>query len=171
MSTAWKTSGAVDLFINARPEDLYDRIADVTGTGDRSLECSSCVWLPGASPGTVGSRFRGRNGRGLIRWSRVCEVTMADRGRTFAFRTVPARWDISKKDSTTWSYSFRADGEGTIVTHSYEITDPPVGPLPRILGWLFPHHKDMRPHMAHTLEALGDQVPPVAGTAVRDQQG
>ena len=101
MSAAWKTSGAVDLYINAPPEELYDRIADVTGTGDRSLECSSCAWLPGAPPRTVGSRFRGRNRKGrVVRWSRVCEVTVAARARAFAFRTVPERWDISRKDST-----------------------------------------------------------------------
>ena len=165
MSTAWKTSGSVDLYINASPVELYDRVADVTGTGDRSLECSSCAWLPGASPGTVGSRFRGRNRRGrVIRWSRVCEVTAADRGRIFAFRTVPARWDPSRKDSTTWTYTFRPDGQGTMVTHSYEITKPPVEPFSHIYGWLFPHHKDMRPHMAHTLEALRDQLQPAAST-------
>jgi hypothetical protein len=168
MSSAWKTSGAVDLHIDAGPEELYDRIADVTGTGDRSLECSGCVWLPGASPGTVGSRFRGRNGKGrVIRWSRVCEVTVADRGRAFAFRTVPSRWDISRMDSTTWSYRLRPDGEGTTVTHSYEITKPPIGPFPWIFGRLFPHHMDMRPHMAHTLEALRDQVQAAVGTPGR----
>jgi hypothetical protein len=167
MSSTWNTSGSVDLYINARQEELYDRIADVTGTGDRSLECSSCEWLPGATPGTVGSRFRGRNRRGrVIRWSRVCEVTVAERGRAFAFRTVPSRWDVSRKDSTTWAYAFRPEGQGTIVTHSYEITKPPVGPLPRIYGWLFPHHTDMRPHMAHTLEALRDQVQSSAGAPI-----
>src|SRR5262249_21515931 len=135
MGAAWKTSGAVDLYIKAPPEELYDRIAEVTRTGDRSLECSSCAWLPGASPGTVGSRFRGRNRRGrVVRWSRVCEVTAADRGRIFAFRTVPERWDISRKDSTTWSYTFQPDGAGTTVTHSYEITRAPVEPFPRIYG-------------------------------------
>ena len=64
VSAGWKTGGAVDLYIDARPEAMYDRIADVTGTGDRSLECSSCVWLPGAAPGSVGSRFRGTNRKG-----------------------------------------------------------------------------------------------------------
>ena len=64
-------SSGVDLYIDARREELYDRIADVTGNGDRSLECSSCAWLPGAAPGTVGSRFRGRTSKGrVIRWSR-----------------------------------------------------------------------------------------------------
>jgi hypothetical protein len=170
MSAGWKMSGAVDLYINARPEEVYDRIADVTGTGGRSLECSSCAWLPGASPGSVGSRFRGRNRKGrLIRWSRVCEVTEADRGHVFAFRTVPERWDLSRRDSTTWTYTLRPDGQGTTVTHSYEITKPPVEPFPRIFGWLFPHHKDMRPHMAHTLEALRDQLKPGTDTPMPER--
>jgi hypothetical protein len=166
MSAGWKTAGAVDLYIDARPEDIYDRVADVTGTGDRSLECSSCVWLRGAMAGTVGSRFRGTNRKGrVIRWSRLCEVTAAERGRIFAFRTVPERWDVTRKDSTSWTFTFRPDGDGTRVTHSYEILKPPVGPLPRIFGWLFPHHKDMRPHMAHTLETLRDQLEPAADRA------
>ena len=165
MSAAWNTTGSVDLYIDARPDDIYDRIADVTGTGDRSLECSKCVWLPGAPAGTVGSRFRGTNRKGrVIRWSRVCEVTAADRGLIFAFRTIPERWDVSRKDSTTWTYTLRPDGHGTTVTHSYEIVKPPVGPFPRVFGWLMPHHKDMRPHMAHTLRALRDQLEPAAGT-------
>jgi hypothetical protein len=159
MSSAWQRTGSVELYIAAPPEQVYDRVADVTRTGERSLECSRCEWLPGAAPGTVGSRFRGHNRKGrVIRWSRVCEVTTAERGHAFAFRTVPERWDPSRMDSTTWSYTLRSDGDGTAVTHSYEITKPPVGPLPRVYGWLMPHHKDMRPHMTHTLQAVRDQL-------------
>jgi hypothetical protein len=163
VSAEWKTGGEVELFIHASPEEVYDRLADVTGTGDRSLECTSCAWLPGAPPGTVGARFRGRNrNRRVIRWSRVCEVVVAERGRVFAYRTVPERWDVSRMDSTIWRYTLRPEEDGTVVTHSYEIVKPPVGPLPAIFGWLMPHHRDMRPHMAHTLEALRDQLEPSA---------
>jgi hypothetical protein len=134
---------------------LYDHVADVTRTGERSLECATCAWLPGPEPGTVGSRFRGVNKRGsLIRWTRICEVTVADPGRTFVYRTVPSRFDPSRMDSTTWSYAFTPEGTGTRVTHSYEITKLPVPPLTAVYGALFPHHRDMRPHMAHTLQAL-----------------
>ncbi len=159
MSSGWQTGGAVELSIGASSENVYDRIADVTGTGNRSTECTRCEWLPGQPPGTVGARFRGHNRKGrLIRWSRVCEVVLADRGVVFAFRTVPERWDVTRMDSTTWRYDLRPEGEGTRVTHSYEITKPPVGPLPWLFGVFMPHHKDMCPHMAHTLEVLRDEA-------------
>jgi hypothetical protein len=96
MSAEWKTAGAVELYIDARPEDIYDRIADVTGTGDRSLECSKCVWLPGAPAGTVGSRFRGTNRKGrVIRWSSAgsCPTT----------RTCALTWPTPSKHCATSS--------------------------------------------------------------------
>jgi hypothetical protein len=34
------------------------------------------------------------------------------------------------------------------------------------IRWIMPHHKDMRPHMAHTLQALRDQLEPAAGRPV-----
>jgi hypothetical protein len=103
----------------------------------------------------VGSRFRGVNKRGnLIRWTRVCEVTVADRGQAFVYRTVPERFDPSRMDSTLWLYGFRPEGAGTKVTHSYQISKPPLAPFKALFGVLFPHHRDMRPHMAHTLQTL-----------------
>jgi hypothetical protein len=159
MSTRpWRTEGIVDLFIDAAPERIYKELADVTGTGDRSLECRSCEWLPGAAPQTVGARFRGRNRTGMIRWSRVCEVTAAEPGRSFAFRTVPTRIDPSRNDSTTWSFTLTPEGSGTRVAHSYTITKQPLAPFKAIYGRLLPHHRDMRPQMIHTLESLRDKL-------------
>ena len=154
MAHEWRRHGTVELLIEAEPTTIFDRVADVTRQGDRSEECRSCVWLPGASPQTVGARFRGRNRHGLARWSRVCEVTVSDPGRRFEFRTVPERLDLSRADSTTWGYLLRAEDGGTRVRHYYEITTMPVGPLSWLYGKLLPHHRDMRPAMAHTLERL-----------------
>jgi len=149
-----RADGAVDIFIAAPPAAVYERIADVTATGDRSLECRSCEWLPGAAPGTVAARFRGRNRSGLVRWSRVCEVTAADPGRLFSFRTVPERFDPTRADSTTWRYTLEPERAGTRVTHSYRITKWPVRPLQFLYARMLPQHRDMRPQMTHTLEAL-----------------
>ena len=85
---------------------------------------------------------------------RVCEVVAAEPGRLFAFRTVPERFDPSRADSTTWSYSLSPQGTGTRVTHSYEITKPPIGVFKLVYGRLLPHHRDMRPRMTETLDAL-----------------
>jgi hypothetical protein len=144
--------------IAADANAIYDVIADVTTTGQRSVECRSCEWLPGAAPGTVGSRFRGHNRRGLARWSRVCEVVEAEPGRAFAFRTIPARMNPSQNDSTTWSYRLVPEGAGTRVTHGYQITKHPARPIKWLYGLLFPHHRDMRPQMTHTLEALRGEL-------------
>ena len=110
MSTGWLTEGTVNLFIDATPEAVYRAVSDVTGTSGRSSECRNCTWLSGDEPGTVGSRFRGRNCSGIFRWSRVCEVTVARHGEAFAYRTVPERIDPSRKDSTTWRFDLTEDG-------------------------------------------------------------
>jgi hypothetical protein len=161
MADSWQREGTVDCFVEASPEAVYAVVADVTSTGERSPECKTADWLPGAASGTVGARFRGRNRVGrLIRWSRVCEILEADPGRRFAFRTVPERIDRSRHDSTTWRYRLEAQGTGTLITHSYEITMLP-GPFFRaIYGRLLPHHKDMRPQMAETLANLKRSMEP-----------
>ncbi len=124
----WRTEGSASLYVAAPAELVYDRVADVTRIGERSLEAVGAEWLPGRPPGDVGARFRGRNRSGrLIRWSRICEVVEADRGRRFAFRTVPHRINITRADSTVWGYSMQPDGDGTILTHDYRIVRRPCG--------------------------------------------
>ena len=154
MANAWRMSGSVQLRCDAPPEVVYARVADVTSTGQRSNECRSCEWLPGSPPGTLGARFRGRNRSGVARWSRVCEVVSADPARHFAFRTVPERFDPSRADSTIWSYDIEPDGSGSVVRHEYRIVKLPMQPFRWLYGRLLPHHRDMRPAMMHTLQAL-----------------
>lgn len=153
---AWRTSGSVERVVPAGPADVYALVSDVTRIGERSPECHSAAWLPGAPAGTVGSVFRGRNRAGrAARWSRRCEVIDAQPGRTFAFRTVPERLDVSRRDSTTWRYDLEpADGGGTRVVHSYRITALPSPPLRAVYGVLLPDHRDMRPQMQVNLDAL-----------------
>jgi hypothetical protein len=158
MAAPWRTDGAVELYVDASPAAVYDRVADVTRTRERSSECHTCEWLPGEEPGTVGSRFRGRNRFKLARWSRVCEVVAAEPGRTFAYRTVPERLDPSRADSTLWSYELEPQGEGTLVRHRYEIRKLPVQPFRWFYGSYLAHHRDMRPQMQETLEALRGEL-------------
>jgi hypothetical protein len=151
--------------VAAAPDAVYERIADVTRTGDRSLECRSAEWLPGATPGAVGARFRGRNRSGLARWSRTCEVIDAEPGRRFAFRTLPERFDKTRADSTIWSYTIEPDGAGCVVTHDYRIVKwSPIPGFRTLLALLFPHHRDMRPHLEHTLRALKTEVEGTSST-------
>jgi uncharacterized protein YndB with AHSA1/START domain len=158
MSRPWRTEGSVEQFIDATPEQIYRAISDVTETGERSTECRSCEWLPGAEQGTVGARYRGRNHSGLFRWSSVCEVVTADPGEAFAFRTLPERIDPTHKDSTTWAFTLTRHGSGTNVEHSYVITKLPGAPFKTIFGRAIPQRRDMRPQMADTLQSLSAQV-------------
>ena len=155
----WRREGAVSLFIEAPAEEIYARIADVTGTGERSEECRLVEWVPGSPrQPVVGARFRGHNRSGVARWSRVCIIVTAEPGWAFSFRTLPERLDPSRMDSTTWSYELVPEGNGTRVTHAYRITRLPLPPFKQIYGRLLPHHKDMRPAMQHTLEVLKHSV-------------
>lgn len=142
------------MHIAATPEDLYDLVADVGSIPSRSAEVRACSWLPGPPPGTVGSRFRGRNRAGVVRWSRVCEVVTAARGESFSFRTVPEHFDPTRQDSSVWGYLFEPEGAGTRITHYYFLAQPPRPWLLSIYGILMPHHRDARPALTYTLERL-----------------
>jgi hypothetical protein len=168
VSRPWRTSGSVDLVVAADPHTVYGVVADVTRIGERSPECRSARWLPGAAAGTPGAVFRGSNRAGwAARWSRRCQVVAADRGRSFAFRTLPERLDMSRRDSTTWRYDLEPVDGGTRVRHSYEITSLPVQPIRAFYGLLMPHHRDMRPHMRANLEALREMF---AGDPIRPRR-
>ncbi|WP_324274323.1 hemerythrin domain-containing protein [Blastococcus brunescens] len=157
----WRTSGSVERVVPAGPLDVYAVVSDVTRIGERSPECHTAAWLPGAADGTVGAVFRGSNHSGwAARWSRRCEVVSAETGRAFAFRTLPERIDLSRRDSTTWRYDLEPVDGGTRVVHSYEITRLPVRPMRALYGALLPHHRDMRPQMQANLDALHDQFAP-----------
>ena len=150
----WRTRGEVSLHIEAPPERVYDLVTDLGSAPTRSEEVQACLWLEGLPPGTVGSRFRGRNRAGLIRWSRICEVVNATRGEQFAFRTVPEQLDPTRRDSCIWGYHFEADGTGTRITHYYDVIQPPRPWLLTLYGILMPDHRDARPALRHTLKQL-----------------
>jgi hypothetical protein len=150
----WRTTGTVEQVVDATPAQVYALVSDVTRIGERSPECHTATWHSGV-PGTVGAVFRGRNRVGLLaRWSRRCEVTAAEPGRAFAFRTLPERLDPTRRDSTTWTYRISPVDGGTRVEHSYEITLLPLRPLRAVYGIAIPDHRDMRPQMQQNLAAL-----------------
>ncbi len=150
----WRTHAEVSVSIEASPEQLYDLVADVASASARSDEVQECVWLPGSPPGTVGARFRGSNRSGVFRWSRVCEVVTAARGQEFAFRTVPERFDPTRRDSSVWGYLFEPDGTRTRVTHYYTLVKAPYPWMLALYGIVIPQHRDPRPALRHTLEHL-----------------
>ena len=57
-----------------------------------------------------GATFKGRNKRGIARWSTKNRVVEAEPGKAFAFET--------QQSGTRWTYRFEPDGDGTVVTES-----------------------------------------------------
>ncbi len=111
------TRGEAAVRVDAAPEALYDLVTDVTRMGEWSPENVGGRWLDGAVGPGVGARFRGRNRRGVMRWTNTCRVTEAERGRVFTF-VAP---DVLGRPNTRWSYRFEPSGTGTEVTESFEM--------------------------------------------------
>src|SRR5947209_6948062 len=89
-----------------------------------------CEWLDGVTEPKAGARFKGYNKMAPARWWTVCEVTEAEPGKVFEFRTV----DVSKpfslgvnapREMTRWRHALEPDGIGTRVTESYEVVFVP----------------------------------------------
>ena len=99
------------ILVSRSPEELYDMVSDVTRTGQWSPICRSCWWDEGESA-RVGAWFTGRNETAARTWETRSQVTVADRGREFAF-VVGGSW-------VHWSYTFAATDAGTLMTESWE---------------------------------------------------
>jgi hypothetical protein len=145
----------VDRHIEASPQALYDLVSDVTRTPELTPDIVSCTWLDGATGPAVGARFKAINsaGRGP-NWSNKPVVTAVDPGKEFAFaRTEPFAGTV------TWRYTFVAEGTGTRVTESYEVTKKLS-----IVGWfiigtlygLKDRRGDLRASMLATLDRLAE---------------
>lgn len=102
---------AASITVHARPEVVYDLVADVTRMGEWSPVCKAC-WWEGGEPGAVGSWFTGRNVTPERTWETRSVVVAAERGREFTFVVGGSR--------TRWSYTFRSVPEGTELTETWE---------------------------------------------------
>jgi hypothetical protein len=146
------THDEVSTRIDATPERVYGLVADVTRMGAWSPECRRCEWADGATGPAVGARFKAWNRRGLARWSNKPTVVAAERGVEFAFsRTGPGAGEV------VWRYRFRPDGDGTIVTESYEAirrASPVVIWLILRLMRIADREVDLRDGMRSTLDRI-----------------
>lgn len=115
MPTARRGHGSIE--ISAPPDVVYDLIADITRMGEWSPECYRCEWLGGATTAAAGTRFRGHNRLGLLRWSRTAVVGVAERGHEFSFTTMN---DDAGRAETTWRYTMEPTPSGTLLTESFE---------------------------------------------------
>ena len=143
----------VQVHVRATPDDVYALVSDVTRTPELSPEILECTWLDGATGAAVGARFKARNKvPNRPAWHNKPVVTVAEPGRRFSFaRTEPFGGTVE------WAYDLEPDGDGTLVTESYEVTKQlhPVGWF--IIGVLFARkdrRTDLRAGMEQTLERL-----------------
>lgn len=113
---------SVTRMIEAPADVVYDLLSDVTNMGDYSPETTGATWLDGATGPAVGARFKGTNALGRTKWSTKPSVTVADRGRLFAF-VVPG------KSGATWTYTFDPVPGGVRVTESMRQDEPSPFPI------------------------------------------
>lgn len=143
----------LSLRIDASPEEVYDLVSDITRTPEFSPEVVSSIWLGGATEAVVGARFKARNrvqrGPG---WNNKPVVTVADRGREFAF----TRTELGG-GTMLWRYVLRPDGQGTVVTESYELVRPMTALMWFVIGTVCgrrDRRSDLRSGMQQTLERV-----------------
>jgi uncharacterized protein YndB with AHSA1/START domain len=107
----------VAVTIDAPPERIYDLLADIAQMGRWSPECTGGRWTGTETEAAVGSRFKGSNRHGMMRWTTNCEVTKAERGKAF-------EWQV-RESGMRWGYRFEAQPDGgTLVTEYREQTKP-----------------------------------------------
>jgi uncharacterized protein YndB with AHSA1/START domain len=151
-----------EVVVDRRPEAVWAVVADVTRVGEWSGECRGCRWEGDARGAVAGARFRGRNRRGGLRWTRVNEIVVADEPSVLAWRTVPGG---PYPDSVEWRITMVAEGTSTRVTESYRIMH-----IPRIMEWaisvFFPPHRDRTGDLERDLQRLREVVQAEAASGV-----
>jgi uncharacterized protein YndB with AHSA1/START domain len=90
--------------VAARPELVWDLVADVTRVGGWSPECIGAAWLGEPGRPRPGARFTGRNRIASgFEYEVTCVVTEADRPRAFAWVVLDDSGDPARP-SSLWQY-------------------------------------------------------------------
>jgi len=105
--------------IAASPEAVWSLVSDPTRMGEWSPENRGAKWLGDASGAAVGSRFRGSNKNGWMRWQTVCTVTECVENEAFAFDVKSGPIPIS-----TWAYRLESVDGDTHVTEEFTKNEP-----------------------------------------------
>jgi hypothetical protein len=138
--------------VAAPAEAIYDLVADMPGMGRWSPECERVEWTRGTTGPGVGATFTGHNRNGRRSWSTHGTVTVADRGREFAFEVR----SVFNLPVSRWSYRFEPAGLGLCAV--VESTEDRRGRFMKTLGRLATGVGDRaernRQTMTTTLERL-----------------
>ncbi|HET6953231.1 MAG TPA: SRPBCC family protein [Acidimicrobiales bacterium] len=135
--------------VDARPDAVWDMLADVTRMGEWSPECYSCRWFGRERRPVAGAKFVGFNKRGWARWVTTNVVEEAERGRSFVFRT--------RETGVRWGYTFAPDGDGTTVTETRDLSRARTGLIRAtgiFVGGMEHHAAELRAGMQATLDRL-----------------
>jgi len=105
--SAYEVTGltaAAEMVVAARPELVWDLVADVTRVGEWSPECIRATWLGEPGRPQPGARFTGHNRLpGGLEYEVTCVVTEADRPRAFAWVVLDDSGDPARP-SSSWRY-------------------------------------------------------------------
>jgi hypothetical protein len=114
--------GEASLYIGASPKAVYGLITDIERMGEWSPECVAAEWAEGSSGPAVGAVFQGTNKRSSNEWTTPNTVIAADVGKEFA-------WVVGTMDFRvcTWRYRLESQGDGTLVTESFDLGTEKVG--------------------------------------------
>ncbi|MGN6176506.1 MAG: SRPBCC family protein [Streptosporangiaceae bacterium] len=97
-------TAAAEEVVAARPELVWDLVADVTRVGGWSPECIRAAWLGEPARPQPGARFTGHNRfPNGFEYEVTCIVTEADRPRVFAWMVLDDD-DDPARPSSTWRY-------------------------------------------------------------------
>lgn len=111
------------IVIGAAPADVYAAVSDLTRMGRWSPENAGATPVD-AEPGAarVGATYWGHNRRNaLMRWTTYVEVTVAEPGERFVFRSRGMRVATQRVPMpiATWEYRFAPVPAGTEVTQTW----------------------------------------------------
>src|SRR5580704_17541204 len=95
---------AAEEVVIARPELVWNLVADVTRVGEWSPECIRASWLADPGRPQPGARFTGRNRiANGFEYEVTCVVTEAERPRAFAWVVLDDSGDPARP-SSSWRY-------------------------------------------------------------------
>lgn len=100
--------------VAASPQRVWELVSDLPAMGEYSPENAGGSWVGGATGPAVGAVFRGRNRRGLHRWSTRCTVTRCEPGRAFAFAVSSTGLPVAE-----WAYDLEPAPDGCRLTETW----------------------------------------------------